>query len=185
MDSLGFWLDVMIVLLLIPTLSYAVALNRSLTRFREGREELDGLVKRLGESIGRAETSIRALKGTSAEAGDELAVEVKKARDLLDEMTIITEAANGIADRLERAATGARRASEAAEAQVAQQAQPATNGRAPLKAVPKAGQPPRTAPPPREEPEEAAAPRRAAAVGRSRAERELAEKLESLNRGDS
>ncbi|MEA1937601.1 MAG: DUF6468 domain-containing protein [Pseudomonadota bacterium] len=96
-------LDIMVMVLLLATIAYAIALNRRLTRFREGNVELHALVREMTRTVGRTEAAIAGLKRTACDAGEDLQTRIDLARALIDELQIITDSANGLADRLERA----------------------------------------------------------------------------------
>lgn len=99
--TVAFILDIVIAGLLGITIFYCWRLNRRLAALRKGREELARLVTSLTEATAKAETGISQLKGTAKEAGDELKKELAAARSLRDELALITESGNNLANRLE------------------------------------------------------------------------------------
>jgi hypothetical protein len=93
-------LDVVIVLLLVPTIVYAVMLNRKLETLRRNREDLAKMIGAFQEATARA---------------------MEKAQTLRDDLAFMTERADSMANRLEaqlREARGAARPGPAAEAAV-------------------------------------------------------------------
>lgn len=97
-------LDVLIVCLLVGTVIHATMLNRNLNRLRDGRAELDGLVQSLSASVTRAEAAIQGMKRSAAECGGDLQKQIEAARSLADELHIMNESGNNLAQRLERSA---------------------------------------------------------------------------------
>lgn len=102
--------DLMIDILLVTLLGVAIygayRLNRNLGVIRHGQEELTGLVAQLNEATGRAQTSIQELKRTGSGIEESLHSEIGRARALADELSLITEAGDSLADRLEKRLNG-------------------------------------------------------------------------------
>jgi hypothetical protein len=101
-------LDLIISVLLIGTIGYAFALNRTLSRVREGRDGMEQLIRDLSTAVGRAESAIAELKNTASKTDAELNNRIRTARDLVNELEIINESGNGLAVRLEGAVKIAR-----------------------------------------------------------------------------
>lgn len=126
-------LDIVVILLLVPTIIYAVILNRKLAALRRSREELSKVVNSFNEATMRAEAGIPKLKKATTEANHTLKDRVDKAQTLRDNLAFMIERAEELAARLEGAVRAAR-----AEGVVTHQTAPAPN---PYPAT--------TAPPPR------------------------------------
>lgn len=94
-------LDLLIAGLLCATIVFCWRLNRRLAALRKGREELRGLIQSLNEATSRAEAGIQQLKDSAKDAGEALKGDIKSARTLRDELSLITETGNNLADRLE------------------------------------------------------------------------------------
>lgn len=94
-------LDVVVALLLTATIIYAYVLNRKLATLRNTKQEMEGLVNRLVESTGQAETALAELKAAANESGQRLDTQVKQAQDLGNDLNFLVEKATGLADRLE------------------------------------------------------------------------------------
>lgn len=99
-------LDLVIVGLLAATIAYAIILNKQIVKLRESRGELAELIKGLNEAISGAETSVRGLKKTASETGEDLQRTVNKAQTLRDELEFMIEAADALANRLGSAGEG-------------------------------------------------------------------------------
>ncbi len=104
----GTILDIVVILLLIPTITYAVILNRRLTALRRSREELSKVVNSFNEATMRAEAGIPKLKKATTEANHTLKDRVEKAQTLRDDLAFMIERAEELANRLEGAVRSAR-----------------------------------------------------------------------------
>lgn len=123
-------LDLIISVLLIGTIGYAFALNRNLSRVREGRDGMEQLIRDLSTAVTRAESAIGGLKDAASKADNELSARIRTARDLVNDLEIINESGNGLAVRLEGAV------------KIARAMQTAPSGREPdLREPPRAAQP--------------------------------------------
>lgn len=101
-------LDVVVILLLLPTIVYAVVLNRKLSVLRKSREELSKVVNSFNEATMRAEAGIPKLKKAATEANQTLKDRVDKAQTLRDDLAFMIERAEELAARLEGAVRAAR-----------------------------------------------------------------------------
>lgn len=101
-------LDIVVILLLIPTIIYAVILNRRLTALRKSRDELSKVVNSFNEATMRAEAGIPKLKKATTEANLLLKDRVEKAQTLRDDLAFMIERAEELAGRLEGAVRVAR-----------------------------------------------------------------------------
>lgn len=112
-------LDVVIVALLVPTIVYAVILNRRLDALRRNRDDLGRMILAFNEATVRAEAGIPKMKRAVEEVGETLRETMEKAHNLRDDLAFMTERADSMANRLEghlREARGALKpASGAAE----------------------------------------------------------------------
>jgi hypothetical protein len=104
----GMILDIVVILLLVPTIVYAVILNRRLTALRRSREELSKVVNSFNEATMRAEAGIPKLKKATTEANHTLKDRVEKAQTLRDDLAFMIERAEELAARLEGAVRAAR-----------------------------------------------------------------------------
>lgn len=117
--------DVAIILLLVPTIVYAVILNRRLSALRNSRDELAKVVGNFNEATMRAEAGIPKLKKATLDANNALQERVEKAHSLRDDLAFMIERAEEMADRLDTSVR-AGRAAEAAPPPASPTARPGT-----------------------------------------------------------
>lgn len=98
---IGYIIDGIIILLLGAAIGYAVHISRSFREFKQSRNEFDSVLQELIQAIVHAEASIRMLKATAQNQGEELQEKIEESRALFDELQIINEGGNGLAERLE------------------------------------------------------------------------------------
>jgi hypothetical protein len=101
-------LDLLVIALLIPTIIYAVILNRRLTALRKSRDELAKVVANFNDATMRAEAGIPKLKKATNEANVALKDRVEKAQALRDDLAFMIERAEELAAKLESAVRVAR-----------------------------------------------------------------------------
>ncbi|MBN2751687.1 MAG: hypothetical protein JXQ84_03165 [Rhodospirillaceae bacterium] len=95
------FLDVVIVALLVPTIVYAVILNRRLEVLRRNRDELGKMIAAFQEATARAEAGIPKMRKTVEDVGGTLREAVEKAQTLRDDLAFMSERADSMANRLE------------------------------------------------------------------------------------
>ncbi|MDF1732175.1 MAG: DUF6468 domain-containing protein [Minwuia sp.] len=95
-------LDVLLVVLLTATVIYCFRLNRRLGQLRNAQGDMAALVQSFDQSTERARSSIDELKSTAGAVGLELEARVAKARDMLDELQLVTTSGERVADRIEK-----------------------------------------------------------------------------------
>lgn len=100
--------DGLLALLLITVIIVCSFVYRRLGTIKEGQAELRLLVDQLNHAVIEAQRSVANLKQSASEVEGRLQVETRKASVLADELGLITEAGNNLADRIERGLTGAR-----------------------------------------------------------------------------
>lgn len=105
MPGLGLLLDIVIIVLLGATIFYALRLSRHLDAFRSNRSDMERLIRDLSTQIVRAQEGVTALDDVAKTSGDELRVLITKAQALTDELSLMTEAGDSMATRLETLAT--------------------------------------------------------------------------------
>jgi hypothetical protein len=98
--------------LLAATLCYCVVLERRLAAVRKGQEGLKTHIGELNMAIAGAGASLRALKSAAGEAASTLDERLKRARLHIDELSVLTESGERIAQRMEGAASTPRIARE-------------------------------------------------------------------------
>lgn len=97
-------MDFVLVVLLVVTIGYAMALHRRLGRLRRDKDELEGLAATFGEATKRAADSVSELRRTS----EDLQEQIAKAQSLRDDLAFLTERGGSAADRLEEAIRASR-----------------------------------------------------------------------------
>lgn len=101
MDDLELFINLTIILLLLPTLVYAYKLNKNLSALRQNQSSLATLIKSLNEATKKAESSIPKLKSFTEHSSSDLKNVVDSAKVLKDDLMFINQRADGLADRLE------------------------------------------------------------------------------------
>jgi sugar-specific transcriptional regulator TrmB len=98
-------MDILIVILLMGTIYYAYSLTRQLKIFRQSRQEFESLLMQLTGQINTANESIDHMKEAAETNGQVLNKLIRDGKLLADELDIVNEASNNLANRLERAAS--------------------------------------------------------------------------------
>ena len=108
MDPLyGLIIDSVLALLLIAVIVVCNIVYKRLKTIREGQEELKELMDSLNRSVAIAQKSVADVRSGSEEVEARIGKQVKSAQKLVDELTLINEAGNNLADRIERGITSA------------------------------------------------------------------------------
>ena len=100
-SNISFGFDILITVLLAATIYFAIKLSRHLDIFRSNRADMENLIRELSMQITRAQEGISVLDELSAARGDELRSSIAKARGMIDELQLMTESADSLAQRLE------------------------------------------------------------------------------------
>lgn len=103
-------LDVVVLTGLALTIMYCIRLSKALNNFRQYRQEFNTLVTELSKNIDQASGVIDNLKNASFEAGEDLHKVVQNARKLTDELQLMNDMGNSLANRLERLSESGRTA---------------------------------------------------------------------------
>lgn len=103
--------DGLIVVLLGGTIYFAARLSLHLKVFRQSRQDLETLIGQLVEQTDKAQTSIQGMRENAKASGRDLQALINEARSLIDELEIMNEAGNSMANRLERQAQSTARQS--------------------------------------------------------------------------
>jgi len=107
-STLAVFLDLLVIGLMAATIVYAVSLNRSISKLRDGKAELATLLANLAEAVAHADVAIKGMKSIAGEYDNTLTQRIGTARALIDELGIVNETADNLASRIERAAQVAR-----------------------------------------------------------------------------
>lgn len=129
-SGIMFAFDILMSLLLGVTIFFAVRLNKHLSIFRSNRAEMERLIRELSTQITRAQEGISALDELSATRGDELRRLVAKGQGLHDELALMAESGNALAERLEKLAVKNREIAESIGQNTLNSVYPAASGSA-------------------------------------------------------
>jgi hypothetical protein len=88
----------------VATIAYAARLSLVLRRFKENRDILDRMIKDLNKNVSDAEQVIVKLRTTADTSGDDLQRVIDRAHTISDELSLMTEAGDSLANRLEKLA---------------------------------------------------------------------------------
>lgn len=97
---IGAALDVIVLIALGATIHLSLRLSRQFERLRADRQAFDTLISALNLASSRAEASIRAFKETASGDADALQEKLGKARAMAEELEIMIQAGDSLADRL-------------------------------------------------------------------------------------
>jgi len=175
-STFAIFLDLLVIGLMVATIAYAVPLNRSISKLRDGKAELATLLANLAEAVAHADVAIKGMKQIAGEYDSTLAQRIGTARALVDELNVINETADNLAARIEKAVQGGRSALTPTPARAPEPQRPLVADRATRlpKVEPKLAEAPVPAPAP--------APKPAPVKDRASAERELADAIDLLRR---
>ena len=101
MADLELIINLIIIVLLVPTIVYTYNLNNSLKELRQNQKSLAELVSALNEATFKAENSIPKLKTATEHSSEGLKEVVDNAKELKNDLLFINERADSLADRLE------------------------------------------------------------------------------------
>lgn len=104
---LSFGLDIVILVALGVTIFFAVRLSNNLNKFRLQKDEFTNYIGELTKNIEAAESAVENLKQTSLATGDQLRRKVRDAQHLSDELEMMIESGESLANRLEQSAGNA------------------------------------------------------------------------------
>jgi hypothetical protein len=104
-------LNVLILVALGVTIFYCLRLSRQFNQMRADRKAFETLIQALNLASARAEGSIHAFKEVAVGNGDILQDKINKGRAMADELEIMIQAGDSLADRLQTLAEKSRKAS--------------------------------------------------------------------------
>lgn len=109
MNIAGLVLDVFILAALGATIFYCLRLSRQFNQLQADRKAFETLIQSLTVAASRAEAAIKSLKEAAIESGDGLQDKINNARSLFDELEIMIQAGDNLAERLQTLAEKGRR----------------------------------------------------------------------------
>lgn len=104
-NDFGLILDILVVALLGATIFYAAILSSRLSQLRGDRRELEAIVRGLAEAATKADASVKGLRATTDEGGSRLQAQIDQAQALRDELALLMDSADNLANRLEQTAS--------------------------------------------------------------------------------
>lgn len=102
MDIFNLLLDFLIVILLGWTIFVAGKLSRNLATFNKSKKELGILIKEVSSSVEHADKALESFRKDVNETGKGLTDKISEAKMLSDELELIYQSSNRVADRLEK-----------------------------------------------------------------------------------
>lgn len=109
---LSLFLDIAVLITLGFTIFYAFKLSKNLNNFRQHRQDMNQLVNSLSKSINEAVKAIDMLKETGERSGRDLQKIITNAKMLSEELQMICEVGENLADRLENLSENGRALTE-------------------------------------------------------------------------
>ncbi len=103
-ELIALLLDIVILVFLGATIFYVMRLSKNLNTFKAHRREFDNVITSLLSSIDQAERSVQTLKQVSAQEAGDLENLIRQSKAMSEELKIINEAGEGMAQRLEKLA---------------------------------------------------------------------------------
>ena len=97
---IGLFFDVVIIAALGVTIFHCLRLSRQFNQMQADRKAFEGLIQSLNVAIAKAEAAIRSIKDAAVGSGEVLQEKIGRARALSDELEIIIQAGDSLADRL-------------------------------------------------------------------------------------
>ena len=98
--TLSIFMDVLVMAGLATTIYFALKLSRNLDNFRNHRKEFELLIGELNQNIEHAYEALAALREGSKRSGGDMEDQLEEARLLIDELKLMTQSGNNVADRL-------------------------------------------------------------------------------------
>lgn len=98
-------LDSILALFLLGVMVLCFFVYRRLSIIKDGHEELSRLVDNLNQAVTNAQKSVNGIKVAAIESEGELQATIKKARSMVDELSLMTEVGDNLANRLEAGST--------------------------------------------------------------------------------
>ena len=97
-------IEIALTLLLAATLVYCAILERRLSALRKNQDGFKDTINELNQAIATAGASMRLLKSAVSGAAETLDERLSRARNLSDELALLTNSGDRIAQRIERGA---------------------------------------------------------------------------------
>lgn len=108
-------LDAVVVITLLYAIYYMRIVAKSMTIIREGKSEMQQILKEMTQAISKAEETVQGMKRLADDKGRSLQKQMDDAQHLAEELKFINQTANTMAQRLEKNTTSASQAAAAAK----------------------------------------------------------------------
>jgi hypothetical protein len=108
---IGLFLNILILAALGVTIFYCLRLSRQFEQVRADRKAFETLIQALNFASARAEASIQSFKEMASGNGDALQDKINKSKAMAEELEIMVQAGDSLADRLQALAEKSRKAS--------------------------------------------------------------------------
>lgn len=95
-----FYLEILVAVLLVITGAYCFLLNRRLTVMRNGNDGLREIVLSLNEAASKAQDGVEQLRRSSDNLAVDLSKKIVTGRELANELSMIIDSGNNIANRI-------------------------------------------------------------------------------------
>jgi len=106
--TIALTIEIALTVLLAATLVYCALLERRLAALRKGQDSFKETIAELNAAIQSAGASMRLLKSVAAGAGETLDERLSRARNLVDELSLLTASGERVAARIEQGAQSER-----------------------------------------------------------------------------
>lgn len=116
--TLSIALDVLNLAVLATTIFYCLRISKQLNQMRADRQVFENLIQALNLSSARAEAAVRSFKETAAGGGESLQDKINKGHAMAEELEIMIQAGDSLADRLQTLAEKGRKSVEEPAAEV-------------------------------------------------------------------
>jgi len=98
--------DGVLAILLIAAIVVSTIVYKRLSTIREGQDQLRQLVDSLNNAVVDAQRSVGNIRQAALDADEKLETQIKRAKNMAEELSMISEAGNNLADRIEKGLTG-------------------------------------------------------------------------------
>jgi len=104
--NIGLIVEVVVAALLLVTIGYCYVVERRLASLRSGQDGLREVIAALNSATQQAQASVLQLKAAGETCSADLKKAIADARTLADELSVMVEAGDGVAERLAGARPG-------------------------------------------------------------------------------
>lgn len=106
----GILFDVVILVALGVTIFHCLRLSRQFNEMQANRKAFEALIQSLTVAASRAEAVVKSIKDTAVGSGEELQEKISRARAISEELEIMIQAGDNLANRLQALAEKGRKA---------------------------------------------------------------------------